>query len=249
MQLQPVLSPTLQKTSSHRYTSPCTSCISRSLCLHDHLDFENLDFFTSQYTQKIKIKAGDPIFRNGDSIHSLYNVRIGFVKIEYCLPNGHHQVNHFATNGDLIGADGIANGKHQLDATALTDGELCSLNFNRLQSLIKDNPKIQNTIDCAMSRELNNTHEHLYSLGSHNVEQRLAFFLVHLHNKLGVLHSTLRAIKLPMSREDLKSYLGVTSESLSRAFTSLEKKGYFKVRNKEISNIDFKRLKVMLEIS
>ena len=249
MQLQPVLSPTLRKTLAYRDTSPCTSCVSRSMCLHDHLDFENLDFITSQYTQKVKIKAGDPIFRNGDSIHSLYTVRVGFIKIEYCLPNGHHQVNHFATNGDLIGTDGIANGKHQLDATALTDGELCSLNFNRIQLLIKDNPKIQKSVDCAMSRELNNTHEHLYSLGSHNVEQRLAFFLIQLHTKLGVMHSALRAIRLPMSREDLKSYLGVTTESLSRAFTNLEKKGYFKVRNKEISAIDFERLKKLLEIS
>jgi CRP/FNR family transcriptional regulator len=124
---------------------------------------------------------------------------------------------------------------------------LCSLNFNRLQILIKDNPKIQQSVDCAMSRELNNTHEHLYSLGSHNVEQRLAFFLIHLQNKLGAMHATLRAIRLPMSREDLKSYLGVTSESLSRAFTSLEKRGYFKVRNKEISDIDFERLKMMLD--
>jgi CRP/FNR family transcriptional regulator len=52
-----------------------------------------------------------------------------------------------------------------------------------------------------------------------------------------------------MNREELKSYLGVTTESLSRAFTNLEKKGYFKVRNKEISAIDFERLKKLLEIS
>jgi CRP/FNR family transcriptional regulator len=247
MQLQQALSPSVHRTLTHRHPSPCTSCVSRSLCLHDHLDLEGLDLLTSQYTQKTKVKAGDPIFRNGDSIHSLYTVRIGFIKIEYSLPNGHNQVNHFATNGDLIGTDGIANGKHQLDATALTDGELCSLNFNRIQSLMRDNPKIQRSVDCAMSRELNNTHEHLYSLGSHNVEQKLAFFILHLHNKLGILHSGLKAIRLPMSREDLRSYLGVTAESLSRAFTNLEKKGYFQVRNKDINNIDYEGLSELIE--
>ena len=229
-------------TAAHRHTSPCTKCVTRALCLHDHLDFDELDSLTTKYTQKMKIKAGDPIFHNGDSIHSLYTVRVGFIKVEYSLPNGHHQVNHFATNGDLIGADGIANGKHQLDATALTDGELCSLSFARIQSLISENPNIQKAIECAMSRELNNTQEHLFSLGSHTVEQKLAFFIIHLHNKLGGLHSNLRCIRLPMSRDDLKSYLGVTIESLSRAFTSLEKKGYFQVRNKDVAEIDFKRL-------
>jgi CRP/FNR family transcriptional regulator len=247
MYTQQALSTTQKNIVAHRHTSPCTSCVSRSLCLHDHLDFENLDFLTSQYTQKVKIKAGDPIFRNGDSIDSLYTVRVGFIKIEYCLPNGHHQVNHFATNGDLIGTDGIANGKHRLDAIALTDGELCSLNFTRLLSLMKENISIQKAIDCAMSRELNNTHDHLYSLGSHGVEQKLAFFILHLHNKLGPLHANLRSIRLPMSRDDLKSYLGVTTESLSRAFTSLENKQYFQVRNKIINDIDFKGLAKLVD--
>jgi CRP/FNR family transcriptional regulator len=232
----------IKSTFAHRHTSPCTKCVTRTLCLHDHLNFEELDYLATQYTQKMKIKAGDPIFHNGDSIHSLYTVRVGFIKIEYSLPNGHHQVNHFATNGDLIGADGIANGRHQLDATALTDGELCCLSYARIQSLIQENPNIQKAIDCAMSRELNNTQEHLFSLGSHTVEQKLAFFIIHLHNKLGGLHSTLKCIRLPMSREDLKSYLGVTTESLSRAFKNLEKKGYFQVRNKDIAEIDFKGL-------
>ena len=248
MQTQQVYISSLRNTASHRHTSPCTHCVTRNLCLHDHLDFEELDFLTAKYTQKMKIKAGDPIFHNGDPIHSLYTVRVGFIKVEYSLPNGHHQVNHFATNGDLIGADGIANGKHQLDAIALTDGELCSLNFNRIQTLTKDNPNIQKAIECAMSREINNTQEHLFSLGSHTVEQKLAFFIIHLHNKLGTLHSTLKCIRLPMSRDDLKSYLGVTTESLSRAFTNLEKKGYFRVKNKDIAEIDFKKLMQLVDM-
>lgn len=249
MQLQNILNPASRKALDHQRTSPCSSCISRSLCLHDHLEFEDLDFLTRQYTQKMKIKRGDPIFHNGDSLHSLYTVRIGFIKLEYSLPNGDHQINHFATNGDLIGADGISNGKHQLDAIALTDGELCSLNFNRLQGLARDNPKIQNLVECALSRELNNTYEHLYSMGSHNVEEKLAFFLLHLLNKLDVINTTIRAIRLPMNRDELKNYLGVTTESLSRAFTNLEKKGYFQVRNKQINNIDLRKLKELVNLS
>ena len=237
------------KTTVARNVSLCTHCMTRSLCLHDHLKPHDLETLTSQYTHKLKMKKGDPIFHNGDPIHSLYTVRVGFVKVEYCLPNGQHQVNHFATNGDLIGADGIANGKHRLDAIALTDGELCSINFARIQTLMRENIALQKALECAMSRELNNTQEHLFSLGSHCVEQKLAFFLLHLHHKLGALHSSLRAVRLPMNRDELKSYLGVTTESLSRAFTNLEKKGYLKVRNKEISAIDFERLKKLLEMS
>ena len=86
-------------------------------------------------------------------------------------------------------------------------------------------------------------------MGSHTVEQKLAFFILQLVNKLGALNSNLRFIRLPMNREELKSYLGVTTESLSRAFTSLEKKKYFQVKNREISDINFRKLNELLDIT
>jgi len=221
--------------------------VSRSTCLHSNLDLMQLENLTGQYTQKIKVKAGDPIFHNGDSIHSLYTIRAGFMKVEYSLPNGQHQVTRFATNGDLIGVDGIADGRHRLDAIAITDGEVCSIDFNRIQSLMKTEAALQKSIECAMSAEINHTQEHLFSLGSHTIEQKIAYFLVDLHNQLGNTYSQLDSIRLPMSREDLKSYLGMTSESLSRGLTSLEKNHYFLVRNREISNIDYEKLQRLLE--
>ena len=45
-------------------------------------------------------------------------------------------------------------------------------------------------------------------------------------------------LRLPMSREDLRSYLGVTIETLSRSFTYLENNGFIRVKNREIIFID-----------
>lgn len=208
------------------------------------MQLENL---TGQYVQKIKIKSGDPIFRSGDSIHSLYNVRAGVLKLEYSLPNGDHQVNHFATQGNLVGTDGIANGKHCLDATAITDGEVCSIDFARIQSLMKTEAALQEAIEHSMSKEMNYTHEHLFSLASHSIEQKIAQFLITLRNRRGLVYSRLNTIRLPMNREDIKSYLGMTTESLSRGLRSLEKNHYFQVRNREISSIDYERLQRLLE--
>ena len=225
-----------------RATTPCIGCVSRSTCLHSSLDTQKLERLTGQYTQKLKIKSGDPIIHNGNSIHSLYTIRAGFIKLEYILPNGQHQVSRFATQGDLIGADGIADGKHHLDAIALTDGEICAINYTQLRILMNKEPILQKSLECAMSKELNDMQEHIFSLGSHTVEQKIAFFLIELQNKLGRINSQFNSIRLPMNRDDLKSYLGVTSESLSRALTSLETKKYFRVRNREISEINYKKL-------
>lgn len=231
----------------HRHFSPCVDCGSRSTCLHKNLNSTQLESLTGHYVQKIKIKSGDPIFHSGDPIHALYNVRVGFLKVEYSLPNGHHQVNDFATQGKLVGTDGIADGRHHLDAIAITNGEVCSINFARIQSLMETEAALQEAIEHSMSKEMNYTQEHLFSLGSHSTEQKIAHFLVDLHSKLGDTYSRLDSLRLPMKREDLKSYLGMTSESLSRGFTSLENNHYFRIRNREISSINFAKLKQLLE--
>jgi CRP/FNR family transcriptional regulator len=51
-----------------------------------------------------------------------------------------------------------------------------------------------------------------------------------------------------MNREDLKSYLGITTESLSRALTCLENKNCFCVKNREISEINFSKLVTLLDL-
>ena len=227
----------------------CINCISKSTCLNSNLDIHHREKLTAEYTHKFKVKVGDAIFHNGDPIQSIYNISKGFLKLEFSLSNGQHQVTRFASNGDLVGLDGIADGRHHLDAYALTDGVICSVNYGRLQSLIEKYPIIQKSIERAISNELNRAQEHLFSLGSHSVEEKLAYFILELLQKEGRFKSEHNSLHLPMNRGDLKSYLGITVESLSRALTKLEGANFFRVKNREINDIDFQKLIEFLDIT
>ena len=229
--------------------SPCTSCLTKRSCLHNNLEMNELAQLTAEYTHKFRVKVGDAIFHNGDPIQSIYMVSTGFLKLEFSLSNGQHQVTRFASYGDLIGIDGMADGRHHLDAYALTDGLVCSLNYRRLQDLIQKEPVIQKSIERAMSNELNRTQEHLFSLGSHSVEEKLAYFILELLPKEGRTKPELGYLHLPMNRVDLKSYLGITVESLSRALTFLEEAKFFRVKNREISEINYQKLMDFLDIT
>ncbi len=56
-------------------------------------------------------------------------------------------------------------------------------------------------------------------------------------------------ITLPMNREELRSYLGMTLETLSRCFTYLERKGYILVRNRVITFLEPEKLEQFLELT
>lgn len=225
----------------------CKNCFSKNNCLHQFLDAEFLNNLPTKYVIKMKMKKGDPIIRNGDPLNYLYNLRIGYCKLEFSLSNGQYQVNHFGFPGDLLGIDGIAEKRHRLDITALSDGELCMIEFNTFTKLIDSEPEIRYIFEKILGHSINRIEEHLFSLGSHSAEQKLAFFLLDFHRRQKQLNIDLRMMRLPMSREDLKSYLGMTSETLSRSFAFLEKNQCLQVKNRNISNINYDRLSQLVE--
>ena len=233
--------------SVYRSNNPCVNCLSKSHCLHKSIDIQKLVNPANHYVQKFKIKKGDPIFHNGDDHLHLYNIRNGHIKVEYSKPNGQHHITQFGMAGDLIGLDGWADGKHHMDAYALSDGELCSINVKQLHTAMQLDHTLTQIIEQLMSYTLNCSQNHIFSLGIHSSEQKLAHFLIEYRNRLEYLNLQNIAIRLPMSREELKSYLGMTLETLSRSFTFLEKKGLIAVRNKEIVFTDFDQLEALLE--
>lgn len=227
---------------------PCAKCISRIHCMELAFELTQLDSFSAGVIRTNKVNAGDSIYRNGDRMTHLYFIRRGYVKVELSKPNGRHQVNQFSIPGDLLGLDGIAEQRHLLDATALSDGEVCAIDFNALTDTKTSTHHIHTILQSKISRALYQTQEHLFSLANHNSEQKLAYFLITFQARLHKLQLQLNTIKLPMNREDLTSYLGMTSETLSRAFGNLEKGQYIQVKNRMISHVDYNKLSHMLEI-
>lgn len=232
---------------TYRSNNPCVSCLSKAYCLHKSIDIQKLVNPANHYVQKFKVKKGDPIFHNGDDHKHLYNIRNGYIKVENSQLNGQHHITQFGMAGDLLGLDGWANGKHRYDAYALSDGELCAINVKQLHTAMKLDPAVTMIIEQLMSYALNCSQDHIFSLSTHGAEQRLAYFLIEYRNRLDHLNLRTTTIRLPMSREELKSYLGMTLETLSRSFTFLEKKGYIVVKNKNITFKDYQGLEGLLE--
>ena len=69
-------------------------------------------------------------------------------------------------------------------------------------------------------RELQRVQEHSLVLVK-NAEERVAGFLLEMAGR----SSSVSAIELPMSRQDIADYLGLTIETVSRTFTQLAQSG------------------------
>jgi CRP/FNR family transcriptional regulator, anaerobic regulatory protein len=74
-----------------------------------------------------------------------------------------------------------------------------------------------------VSRELMLAQEHMLLLGRRTAEEKVAAFLVGWRERLAHIGDNRQTISLPMSRQDIADYLGLTIETVSRTLTRFER--------------------------
>jgi CRP/FNR family transcriptional regulator len=69
--------------------------------------------------------------------------------------------------------------------------------------------------------ELSLAQDQMLLLGRRSAEEKIAAFLLNLQGRYGRIGVTSVTVPLPMSRQDIADYLGLTIETVSRTMTKL----------------------------
>ena len=96
-----------------------------------------------------------------------------------------------------------------------------------------------------MSSILNSVQEPIFLLGCLNTSEKLASFLLQFSDKLAAHGFSSKEFHLPMNREELSSYLGITIETLSRSFTYLTSQKILGNSNQNITIIQEEKLEAV----
>jgi CRP/FNR family transcriptional regulator len=216
----------------------CSNCTLRELCLPVGLTrAQVVDLDQLVYARK-RIAGGESLFLAGDPFRSLYAVRSGFFKTRVTTADGRDQVTGFLMEGELLGIDGIGAGQHACDAVALEDSEVCVIPYARLEEVAHRFEPLQQHFHKVMSREIVRDHGVMLMLGSLRAEEKLAAFLLNLSQRLAVRKRSARDLKLPMTRAEIGSFLGLKLETVSRLFSRFQNDGLLQVRQKNIRIAD-----------
>lgn len=198
--------------------------------------------------QHVQFKPGQTIHSVGQPFELLYLVNSGFLKTVIFDEVGNEQVMSFPMRGDLFGIDGIHGRRYTAQATALSNCDLILIPFRKFAMLGRSNPELENAIYSVMSRELAREQNLIGMLGAMGAEGRVARFLVWLSQRFSAMGYSGREFNLRMSRQEIGSYLGLTLETVSRTFSTLDEIGMISVSQKAIIIHDLQSLKTLRRI-
>ncbi|MBV9995905.1 MAG: helix-turn-helix domain-containing protein [Caulobacteraceae bacterium] len=157
----------------------------------------------------------EEVFAEGDRADFVYRVVSGAVRMTRVLADGRRQVADFYLPGDVFGVELGA----ERTATAEAVGEVM-LVVARRAVLASDPAQAQKLWRQALG-ELGRCRDHLLTVTHRSATERVARFLLDLGVRLGGEAQ----IDLPMSRQDIADYLGLTIETVSRTMTQLQADG------------------------
>jgi CRP/FNR family transcriptional regulator, anaerobic regulatory protein len=217
----------------------CSHCNLREICLPVGLTKDELAYIDNKLVAvRRHVTRGASLYQAGDRFDSVYAVWTGFFKTCVSSTDGREQVTGFQMGGEMLGMDGIGTRRHEVDAVALEDSQVCVIPFEELEALSLEVASLQQQFHRMMSREIVRNQGVMLLLGSMYAEERLAAFLLNLTHRLRARGFSASSVLLRMTREEIGSFLGLTLETVSRTFSKFQTDGLLFVRHRQIRITD-----------
>jgi CRP/FNR family transcriptional regulator len=168
-----------------------------------------------------RFAAREVLVSEGSPAESVFTVTEGVVRLYRLLADGRRQVLGFALPGDFLGLS--LSETYSFAADAVTDTVVCRFSRKAFRAYVEQRPHLMRRLHEFASHELSLAQDQMVLLGRRSAEERVAAFLIMMRDRLRRLGHTSPSLALPMSRQDIADYLGLTIETVSRTFTKLAK--------------------------
>lgn len=170
------------------------------------------------------LKHDEAVFREGDKADYYFKVVRGAVRGCKLLADGRRHIGDFFLPGDFIGLD--AGEDYAFSAEAVADVTILRYGRRKVDALAWQEPQVAKSLVKMMREDLCAARERMTLLGHMTAMERIASFLLTMSDRTGDTK-----ISLPMTRTDIGDYLGLTMETVSRAFSRLKSDGVIRQKN------------------
>jgi CRP/FNR family transcriptional regulator len=198
-----------------RHRAVCATCDEDEILVLDEMKYYR------------SFDAGQPIMWGGDPMAFVGSVVSGTATIERLMEDGRKQTMGLLLPSDFIGRPGREIATY--DVTAVTDVTLCCFRRDSFEKMVAQTPHVsQRLMEMALD-ELDAARDWMLLLGRKTAREKIATFLMMIVRRTTEENVSLatkdKKINLPLTREAMADYMGLTLETVSRQFSKLRKDG------------------------
>lgn len=206
----------------------CKKCSGWKICFADGEDEVCVSAIKGLLQERGPYAAGEIIYHRGDRFRSIYIVQSGVVKTETETLDGRLNVTGFYLSGEIFGLEGIGSGFFPGRSIASRETRICEISYDGLLEICKDNPALQREFIMKLGQRIQADEYEWKMIRNEPASTRLLYFLCDLCHRQTRTTGECREAELPMNKQDIANFLGLSPESFSRALKKLEADGSIK---------------------
>jgi CRP/FNR family transcriptional regulator len=169
------------------------------------------------------VSSRTTLYTEGDTAGYIFIVQDGALKSFRELASGKRHVTAFLFGGDVFGLS--ENGRYCNTITAITPTALYRFAADTLTALFKRDPDLEFQFLCKLTHELRESQRQSLIVARRDATGRIAMFFDLVSREGHHDHLPPGTLRVPMSRTDIASFVGLSQEAVSRACRDLKERG------------------------
>jgi cAMP-binding proteins - catabolite gene activator and regulatory subunit of cAMP-dependent protein kinases len=192
-------------------------------------------------TFPIRYKKRQLICMEANPVQNIYIVKKGLVKTYKSLPGGKQQILSIIKKEDILNIHCLFEDFGHHSSETLVDSELCAIDKNLLENLLKRKPKTGIIFLEIMKKKLVRSYQKIMELGQKNARSRIASFILDLSENL--FDEQRHDFSLPLSRVEFAEVVGLCEETAIRILQDFKRESLINIDKNSISLLNPARLK------
>lgn len=227
----------MKNNSFKDFKVSCTNCSLDKLCLPRGLSKSEVEHLSVIVKDNGVLEQGQYLYRQGDAFTGILAIKSGAAKLVTSDREGNEHILNVLLPGELLGFDGVQHNQYECSAIALETMSFCQVPGDELESLCQQVPGMMREFFKHTGEVISDNIKHTVSI-KRPAEEKLAFFLSNLGERLKQRGFSSDDFNLPLTRQEVGDYLGLTLETVSRTLKQFKDDGLITVQKKHITIIN-----------
>ena len=176
-----------------------------------------------------KLDAHSYLFSQYSQAKGIYVLESGVIMIERSSAAGRRQILGFSYPGDYVGM--THHDCYEYSVQSLTDAEVREFPIQQFTQASDESPELKANVNKIGGTVFSHTIDQVFALGQKRAHERVCYLFDEIRRRgVGPDENT---VDLPMRRQDIADYLGLTMETVSRAIRRLKNDGIIEIESNQ----------------